>query len=323
MSRILVTGGAGFIGCNAVRRFTDQGHKVAIYDDCSRAGSKKNLEWLGSPTIYPHDVVNPGQVNEAVEAWKPDVVLHLAAQTAVTTSVADPRRDFEVNALGTFNFLEAVRKHCPKAVFIYSSTNKVYGEIDEVSPNGIPETQPMDFHSPYGCSKGAADQYVRDYARIYGLNTVVLRQSCIYGPRQFGVEDQGWLAHFCIQAAQGKTITIYGDGHQIRDVLWIDDLLNCYEACISRIADVKGEVFNIGGGPKYQLSLRDALSRLSAASDRPFEVRYAERRPGDQQVYVSDIFRASFLLGWEPKIGSEEGLMRLYGWVKENLELFA
>lgn len=319
MSKILITGGAGFIGCNAAKRFLDQGHEVTILDDLSRHGSEKNLAWLGpKPTHYKIKLQYHHQVSALFQQVGPfDVVLHLGAQTAVTTSVTDPRLDFEVNTIGTFNMLEATRIFSPQATFIFSSTNKVYGQIEDAPATGVSETQPLDFHSPYGCSKGAADQYVRDYARIYGLNTVVLRQSCIYGPRQFGVEDQGWLAHFCIQANLGRPITIYGDGKQVRDILWIDDMLDCYQACIDRIQDVRGEVFNIGGGPKNQVNLIQALEMLGSGASQ-----FGPVRPGDQQVYVSDISKAKVKLGWEPKVGPQEGIERLYAWVKENLALF-
>ncbi|MGZ5393870.1 MAG: GDP-mannose 4,6-dehydratase, partial [Mycobacterium sp.] len=263
-------------------------------------------------------------------------VYHFAAQVAVTTSVHDPREDFEINALGTFNLLEAVRKRAPEAIVLYASTNKVYGGMETVAiaedatryrycdlPHGIPEDQLLDFHSPYGCSKGAGDQYVRDYARIYDMRTVVLRQSCIYGTRQFGVEDQGWIAHFCISARLGTPITIYGDGKQARDALWIDDLIAAYQAAATNIERTSGQIYNIGGGPDHTVSIWQEfgplLERLAGAPPR---VTYADWRPGDQPVYISDIRKAERELGWKPHVSFEDGVERLWGWVDANVHLF-
>lgn len=270
--RYLITGGAGFIGSNYAARLINQGHEVIIYDNLSRAGAVRNLEWLRTTfgedayRLIVADVRDTQRLIEAVRGV--DVVVHLAAQVAVTTSVTDPRSDFEINALGTFNVLEAARLSGKDPVVIYASTNKVYGGMENVAvvegdtrwyyqdlPEGCPETQPLDFHSPYGCSKGCGDQYVRDYARIYGLPTVVMRQSCIYGPRQFGVEDQGWVAWFVIAALLKRRLTIYGDGKQVRDLLFIDDLLDAYDAAIERIDAVAGQIFNIGGGPQNSVSI--------------------------------------------------------------------
>ena len=246
-----------------------------------------------------------------VAAAAPDVVLHLAGQVAVTQSVVDPREDFESNALGTFNLLEAVRHGAPGAAVLYASTNKVYGGMEDVGivragdryayadyPHGIPESFPLDFHSPYGCSKGAGDQYMRDYARIYGLRTLVLRQSCIYGRRQFGVEDQGWVAHFVIATVMGRPIAIYGDGMQVRDVLYIDDLLAAYQAGIDRIDALRGEVLNLGGGPDNTLSVWGEFGPLlEAPAGRPIAVQHGPWRPGDPRVFVADLRRAVALLG--------------------------
>ena len=264
------------------------------------------------------------------------VIYHLAAQTAVTTSVREPRADFEANALGTFNALEAARDATDNATFIYASTNKVYGGLEDMgtregqtryefvdAPEGIDEERPLDLHSPYGCSKGAGDQYVRDYHRIYGLPTVVMRQSCIYGRRQFGVEDQGWVAWFAIAALLGKPITIYGNGKQVRDVLWVDDLLDAYDAATSRIERAAGRIYNVGGGPEYALSVwAEFRPLLEEGLGRKISVAYADWRPGDQPIFISDVRRARRELGWQPKTGVAEGIRRLIDWIRDNRKLF-
>src|SRR5574342_645604 len=259
----LVTGGAGFIGSNYICRLVQRGETVTIYDNLSRAGAPRNIAWLEQTFGKDAFRLIVGDVRDAdllrESARDADVIVHLAGQVAVTTSVTNPRDDFEANALGTFNALEAARLGGRDPIFLYASTNKVYGGMDDVAlveeptrwryadlPHGCSEAQPLDFHSPYGCSKGAADQYVRDYARIYGLHTVVFRQSCIYGPRQFGIEDQGWLAWMIIAAVTGRQITIYGAGKQVRDVLHVSDLLDAYDVAIEKIDNVKGQVYNVG-----------------------------------------------------------------------------
>ena len=337
----LVTGGAGFIGCNYVHRLLQRGDSVTIYDNLSRRGTDANLAWLRAQhgddafRVRIADVRDAAALTEALPGV--DVIVHLAGQTAVTTSVDDPRGDFEHNALGTFNVLEAARQVGTQPIVLYASTNKVYGGMEDVAveeletryayrdlPLGVAESQPLDFHSPYGCSKGCGDQYVRDYARIYGLPTVVLRQSCIYGPRQMGVEDQGWVAWFIIAAVTGHPITIYGDGKQVRDVLYVDDLLDMYDAAIANIAVAAGQVYNVGGGPAHTMSVwaefRAILTRLMG---REIPVRYRDWRPGDQRIYVSDIRKAERDLGWRPQVGVEEGIERLYRWVMANRSLFA
>jgi CDP-paratose 2-epimerase len=336
----LVTGGAGFIGSNYAHRLVQRGEKVTVYDNLSRAGARKNLEWLKkSPGADSFNVI-VGDVRDAPRLAKAardaDVIIHLAGQVAVTTSVINPRDDFESNAIGTFNTLEAARLSGRNPIFIYSSTNKVYGGMEEVElveeatrwrykdlVNGCPETQPLDFHSPYGCSKGTGDQYVRDYARIYGLRSVVLRQSCIYGARQFGIEDQGWVAWFIIAAVTGRRITIYGDGKQVRDILNVEDLLNAYDAAIQKIDIAAGNVYNMGGGPSNVMSVwaefGPILERLCGET---IEVERGDWRPGDQRVFYADINKAERELGWKPQIGVEEGIRRLFHWVKENRELF-
>jgi len=335
-----ITGGAGFIGANYVNRLLERGEKVTIYDNLSRAGSRRNLTWLQDKFGQDGFQLVIGDVRDASlvrnSCLSADIILHLAAQVAVTTSVVDPREDFEVNAGGTFNLLEAARLNDRSPVFLYASTNKVYGGMENVRvveddtrwryadlPQGCPETQPLDFHSPYGCSKGAGDQYVRDYARIYNLPTVVLRQSCIYGPRQFGVEDQGWLAWMIIAAVTGRQLTIYGDGKQIRDVLHVDDLLDAYDNVIARIGEVKGGIYNLGGGPENTLSIWTEFGPLlEGLHGKSIPVARRDWRPGDQKVFVADIRKAAAELGWKPKVGVREGVGKLFQWVMENKECF-
>lgn len=336
----LITGGAGFIGSNYARRLIQRHEHVTIFDNLSRAGAQRNVDWLKSQfgedafRLIVGDVRSASQIAEA--AREADVIVHLAGQVAVTTSVTNPREDFEANALGTFNALEAARLSGRDPVFIYASTNKVYGGMEDVKvteeatrwryaelEHGCPETQPIDFHSPYGCSKGAGDQYVRDYARIYGLRSVVFRQSCIYGPRQFGIEDQGWLAWMIIAAVTGRQITIYGDGKQVRDVLHVDDLLNAYDAAIEKIGTAKGQIYNMGGGARNVMAVWAEFGPLlERLLGRKIEVAYADWRPGDQRVFYADTRKAKRELGWEPRISLEEGIAMLVQWVKENRELF-
>lgn len=337
--KVLITGGCGFIGCNAAQRFLQMGHSVAVLDDLSRPGSEKNLEWLreqGEFEFICGDVCDGEQLSHVMAEGRFDVTIHLAGQVAVTTSVVEPRRDFEINALGTFNVLEAVRRHSPETIVLNASTNKVYGKLPALKlqeeprryaipdlPYGVNEAQPLDFHSPYGCSKGAADQYVIDYARVYGLRTVNFRQSCIYGYRQFGVEDQGWVAWFMIAHTLRQPVTIYGNGKQVRDILFIDDLIDCYMAAIDRIGQVAGLTFNIGGGPENTLSLLELLEMLGEHSGRAVVHSFEDWRPGDQPVYVSDIRRAAELLSWRPRVGVKEGFERLHAWVMANRDSFA
>jgi len=350
----LVTGGAGFIGCNYVHRLLGRGEQVTVYDNLSRRGTQANVAWLrdryGADAfrLIVGDVRDAAALAQAA-SWvvipsaarnlcvgTVDVIVHLAGQTAVTTSVADPRADFEHNAWGTFNALEAARQAGTKPTFLYASTNKVYGGMAGVAvieettryayrdlPLGLPETFPLDFHSPYGCSKGAGDQYVRDYARIYGLPTVVFRQSCILGPRQMGVEDQGWVAWLIIAAVTGQPITIYGDGKQVRDVLFVDDLLDVYDAAVAHIDVAAGQVYNVGGGPANTMSVWAEFGPLlGRLVGHTIPVSRSGWRPGDQRVYVSDVRKAGHDLGWRPCVGAEEGIRRLYEWVVENRTLF-
>ncbi|MCR4317598.1 MAG: GDP-mannose 4,6-dehydratase [Planctomycetes bacterium] len=344
--KAIITGGAGFIGVNSALKMLNRGWKVAIFDNFSRRGTESNLAWLSKEAgnLARNLVVHRGDVRVQNDVDKffalnsdAEVILHEAAQVAVTTSVADPREDFEINCVGTFNVLEGTRRLCDSnPAFIYASTNKVYGGMEDIEivkdgsryrykdlPGGIPEDRLLDFHSPYGCSKGAADQYVRDYHRIYGLRSVVMRQSCIFGQRQFGMEDQGWVAWFTIATVLGKPITIYGDGCQVRDVLFVDDLVQAYFAAIEHIEEAKGRVYNIGGGPESTLSLLELIETLSELSGREIPLTFADWRPGDQPVYVSNIERAENELGWRPEVGVREGIERLYHWVLSNSRLFA
>lgn len=344
--RVLITGGAGFIGCSAGAKHLRRGDAVLVFDNLSRAGANRNLQWLqdevcpqseGGLEFVQGDICNGEAVRTAVERFAPDLILHLAAQVAVTTSIQNPRQDFDINALGSFLVLEAARlSENPPAVF-FASTNKVYGGMeasrtaivdgryrDLDNPQGVSERYPLDFHSPYGCSKGCADQYFRDYARIYGLRTVVFRQSCIYGRRQFGVEDQGWVAHFLIAAALGRPITIYGDGMQVRDLLNVDDLLAAYDAAYERIDVASGEVFNVGGGVENSLAIWSEFGPIiEELAQRPLNVRYAEWRKGDQPVYISDNHKAIEVLGWQPQVAVRDGIRDLWQWITANPHLFA
>jgi CDP-paratose 2-epimerase len=337
--KIIITGGAGFIGCNAASRHLIKGHQVVVIDNLSRPGGERNLDWLksqGALIFLNADIRTAEQVKTIFRTHvDADLVIHLAGQVAVTNSVSDPRSDFDANALGTFNVLEAARLADVRAPIIFASSNKVYGGLESAGiveregryayselPMGVSERQNLDFHSPYGCSKGAADQYVRDYHRIYGLQTIVFRQSCIYGYRQFGVEDQGWVAWFIIAAMLGRPITVYGDGKQVRDVLFIDDLLDAFDAAAANVEQTRGQVYNIGGGPQNLMSLRELLAYLGEKQSGPVVYDEADWRPGDQKVYVSDIRKAKEDFDWAPKICVRQGLDRLYDWVASNKELF-
>lgn len=340
MAQILVTGGAGFIGSNLVNRLLHQGHRVTIFDNLSRSGCHQNLDWLRQQygtdafCVVHADLTDYAALQQAANGAQR--IYHLAGQVAVTTSVRDPRQDFQANALGTFNMLEAARTAADDPIVIYASTNKVYGGMEEIEigeeetryfyvdyPHGIPETQCLDFHSPYGCSKGAGDQYVRDYARIYNTRSVVVRQSCIYGYRQFGIEDQGWLAWFIIAALKERPISIFGNGKQVRDVLFIDDLLNAYDAIVDNIDQAAGQIYNIGGGPENTISIwREFGPLLEKLFGRPIDVHYDTWRPGDQPVYVSDIRKAATELQWQPKVSVEQGTECLYKWISGNQKLF-
>jgi CDP-paratose 2-epimerase len=336
----LVTGGAGFIGANYVHRLLSRGEAVTVYDNLSRRGAEVNLDWLratfgsGAFAFVCGDVRDAALIADTTR--DADVIVHLASQVAVTTSVLRPREDFEINALGTFNVLEAARLSGRHPIVLYASTNKVYGGMKSLVveagdtryayrdyTHGIPETYPLDFHSPYGCSKGAGDQYTQDYARIYDLPTVVFRQSCIYGPRQFGVEDQGWVAWFVIAVVMGRPITIYGNGKQVRDLLYVEDLLDAYDAAVAHIDRAAGQVYNVGGGPANQLSVWAEFGPLfEELAGHPVPVAWGDWRPGDQRIFVADIRKAARDLSWQPRVSVREGITQLYRWVTENRKLF-
>lgn len=337
--KFFITGGCGFVGSNLANSFLNEGHEVVVFDNLCRRGAEYNLKWLernncGRLIFIRGDIRDIPSLHHAMDDCY-DAVYHTAAQVAVTTSVQNPREDFEVNALGTLNVLEGVRKNSSRPVFIFTSTNKVYGGMKELEivqvdgkytyaerTQGIGESQPLDFHSPYGCSKGCADQYVRDYARIYGIRSVVFRMSCQYGPRQFGNEDQGWVVHFIARAFLGNKIDIYGNGMQIRDVLFIDDLVRLFKMATESIDDVAGKVLNIGGGPANVLSLLELVGILEELTGRKVEVEFGDWRPGDQLAYISNIQNAFELLGWSPSVGKTEGIRRLYNWISDNADLF-
>lgn len=332
---ILITGGAGFIGVNAAEKFITAGWHVIIFDNLSRKGCRHNIEYLS--LHYPKRFelvvgdIRYDHFSLLGAAQRSDVVLHLAAQVAVTTSIERPHEDFAINAQGSHNVLEAVREAGHKPLVIYSSTNKVYGNLSDIAiaedeqrfryrdlAGGVPEHRILDFHSPYGCSKGTADQYVRDYHRIYGIPTVVFRQSCIYGPRQFGVEDQGWVAWFIIAATLGKPITVYGNGKQVRDLLYIDDLIEVYLLAASDPSKVSGKIYNVGGGPQCTLSVLELLEQLENLLGKKLNFKFAPWRPGDQPIYVSDIGKIGRETGWQPAITPRAGVEKLYAWVSDN-----
>ncbi len=314
--RVLITGGAGFLGVNAAVHLIERGWHATILDNLSRRGTERNLKWLitqhpARTTFIKEDVRNGGALAEHVR--NQDAILHLAAQVAVTTSLVDPETDFDINARGTLNVLEATRKHNPDAPLVFASTNKVYGKLDHKS-GPCKETQPLDFHSPYGCSKGTADQYVRDYARCFHMNTVVLRQSCIYGAHQYGTEDQGWVAHFVHSILEDRPLTIYGDGLQVRDLLDARDLSALYEIAIENIDRTRGQIYNVGGGEPNQRNLLEVIDQIGELIHKTPQYTFTDWREGDQQYYVSDVSKAKQELGWEPRIQFDRGLRDLVAW---------
>lgn len=337
---VLVTGGAGFIGSNLVDRLAAQGHRVRILDALSRAGTERNLSWLqerhGDAIEFVRaDIRDRAAVDASVADAK--AVFHYAAQVAVTTSMVDPVDDFEINIQGTLGLLEVLRKRGDGTPLIFASTNKVYGDLADldfaveddayvpvdanVRAHGIGEARPLDFHTPYGVSKGAADQYVLDYARSFGVPTCVLRMSCIYGQRQMGTEDQGWVAHFLIRALEGKPITIYGDGRQVRDILDVGDAVDAYLAAWARIDAVQGRAFNLGGGPDNAVALRRLLAHMGELIGREVDVTFADWRAGDQRYFVADARAAEVALGLAPRLGWREGVARLAQWLATERRL--
>ena len=337
---ILVTGGAGFIGSNLADRLAHQGHAVIVYDALSRPGVETNLAWLQGRhgqqiEAIVGDIRDEERLAEA--AARADAVFHLAAQVAVTTSLVSPRDDFEINIAGTLNLLDALRTRNPDAPLVFASTNKVYGDLADIDfvlegdryepadrairAHGVGEARPLDFHTPYGCSKGAADQYVLDYARSYGLKAAVLRMSCIYGQRQMGTEDQGWVAHFLIRALEGRPITLFGDGCQVRDILDVRDAVDAYLAAWRRIDTVAGRAFNLGGGPDNAVSLRQLLDEIGTLIGRTVDIGYDDWRAGDQRYFVADTRAAVAALGLAPRTPWREGVATLAGWLAEERAL--
>lgn len=334
---VLITGGAGFVGANLADRLAGEGRAVIVYDALARAGVEANLAWLkarhpGRVTAVVADIRDAGELARAVR--EAGACFHFAAQVAVTTSLGDPRGDMEVNIGGTLNLLEAVRTLPHPVPVLFASTNKVYGglpdialraegdrylpEDESVRARGVAEARPLDFYTPYGCSKGAADQYVLDYARSYRVPAAVMRMSCIYGPRQMGTEDQGWVAHFLIRALEGRPVTIYGDGRQIRDVLHVRDAVNAYCAALGRIGAVAGRAFNLGGGPANAVSLLAFLDHVERLTGRPVARAFRDWRPGDQRYYVSDTTRLRASLDLPAFTPWREGVADLYRWLGET-----
>jgi CDP-paratose 2-epimerase len=331
---VLITGGAGFIGTNLAHRLLRGGRPVRIYDNLSRPGTAQNCRWLralhGSRLqLVQGDVRSTADLRSALADIT--TVFHLAAQVAVTTSLADPQEDFAVNAAGTLNLLELVREMGRQIGLVFTSTNKVYGALEDIPLDaksaryhpatdlrGIDEARPLSFYSPYGCSKGAADQYVLDYARSYTVDATVFRMSCIYGPHQCGTEDQGWVAHFLIRALQGLPIRIYGDGKQVRDLLYVEDLVEAFLLAEERLAEIAGQAFNIGGGPDNTISLRELIDRITMLTGSPPGIAYGPWRVGDQRWYVSNSGKFTEATGWRPKTSVENGIRRLYQWIAVN-----
>jgi len=333
----LITGGCGFVGANLSHRLLSAGERVMLYDNLCRPGVERNYEWLRSRfssrvTLCRADTRDAGRLREA--AGGASSVFHFAAQVAVTTSLADPAQDFEVNAWGTLNLLEALRRRREPPPLLFTSTNKVYGALaglrlrrreeryepcdEKIRQCGVDEGMPLDFYSPYGCSKGTADQYVLEYARTCGIPAVVFRMSCIYGPRQFGTEDQGWLAHFLIRALEKKPVTLFGDGRQVRDVLFIDDLVDAFLLAREKAHALAGCAFNMGGGPRNTVSLLEVIARMTPLTGESPRIVHGDWRSGDQRYYVSNTARFSAATGWEARTGVKSGMERLLEWLLET-----
>jgi CDP-paratose 2-epimerase len=334
---VLITGGAGFIGCNIADRLASEGHDILVYDALSRPGVEANLAWLKERhgeriASIVADIRDEDELARAAREAK--AVFHMAAQVAVTTSLADPREDFEINIRGTLNLLDALRLKADRTPVIFASTNKVYGDLADidfalegtryvpqdhaVAEHGIGESRPLDFHTPYGCSKGAADQYVLDYARSFGVPAAVIRMSCIYGLRQMGTEDQGWVAHFLIRALKGEPITLYGDGHQVRDIMDVRNAVEAYVRAWERIDEVSGRAFNLGGGPANAVSLRELLAYMSELLGREIDVRFDDWRAGDQRYFVADTRLIRQALGLMPALPWREGVAELTDWLRQT-----
>ena len=339
--KLLITGGCGFLGSNLAEYAMKHGDKLTVFDSLYRNGSIDNLQWLrtqGDFQFIHGDVRKANDVDTVVRTVSPDAIFHLAGQVAMTTSIANPRMDFEVNVFGSYNLLEAVRLYAPGAALIYSSTNKIYGDLEQYAyretdtryecidrPNGFDETTPLDFHSPYGCSKGAADQYMLDYARIFGLKTVVFRHSSMYGGRQFATYDQGWVGWFCqkaVEAAKGskKKFPISGNGKQVRDVLHADDIVSLYFSALSRIESVSGNAFNIGGGIEASLSLLELFALLESITGVTLTYEKHPPRESDQKVFVADVTKAKRLLHWVPTVDKNVGVRRMVEWVTLSMK---
>ena len=333
----LITGGAGFVGTNLAKRLLEDGKRVLVFDNLSRDGVEQNLQWLNETygdklEVYVGDIRDLQTVRKVMK--NAEAVFHFAAQVAVTTSLDLPINDFEINARGIINLLEAIREQDTPPPLIFTSTNKVYGGLEDlefvsngsrynpadkkIKSHGISEARPLDFHSPYGCSKGAADQYVIDYARTYNIPAAVFRMSCIYGPHQYGNEDQGWVAHFAIRAIEDKPVNIYGDGKQVRDILFVEDLVDAFVLANEHISEISGQAFNIGGGPENTVSLLELLKTIGQYRGEEIPLAFADWRPGDQHYYVSDTRKFQKATGWYPKHTVQEGVAKLYRWLCES-----
>lgn len=337
--KYLVTGGCGFVGSNLAAEVLRRGEELFVLDNLYRHGSADNLQWLrqqGEFKYYPYDIRNINDVETVIKEVQPDYIFHLAGQVAMTTSIANPRLDFEINALGTFNLLDSVRKYAPNAVILYSSTNKVFGDFEnlhfsesatrytcEESPNGFPSDMPLDFHSPYGCSKGSADQYLLDFYRIFGIKTIVFRHSSMFGANQHATFDQGWIGWFCQQALEIKAnpnrepFTISGTGKQVRDVLYSSDIVNLYFSAKDCKA-AYGQVFAIGGGIDNSLSLLELFQMLETKLSIKMEYKQLPWRESDQKVFVADIEKAKRVIGWEPKVSAEVGITKMLDWLQKE-----
>jgi CDP-paratose 2-epimerase len=336
--KYFITGGCGFLGSNIASEILKQGHELVVFDSLYRFGSYQNLEWLkeqGTFRFIHSDIRNTNDVERSIREEKPDVIYHLAGQVAMTTSIADPRMDFEVNVCGSFNLLNAVRQFAPEASIIYSSTNKVYGDLEQYTyreeqtryvcnelPNGFDETVNLDFHSPYGTSKGSADQYMLDFARMFGVKTAVFRHSSMFGGRQFATFDQGWLGWFTQKAIEIKNgtatekFTISGNGKQVRDLLYASDCVSLYLKAAEKIEDIKGQAFNIGGGIENSSSLLELFAFLEQELDITMDYTRLPPRESDQRVFVADITKVQNALGWTPEVNKAQGIRKMIEWVQ-------